>query len=148
MCSEMTKTRQRKPRARIRKTTSARSIARSSRGAAPPAAAVEASLPELPLAGAPQKKLPSRKRVRIGDALRRRGLDEWTIADGYVDVVGKLTRKSDSNDSVEKLFVDVLKECSRHLEPPHSADAAPDAPVIVKLVHTVSRPKREPARTS
>jgi hypothetical protein len=83
--------------------------------------------------------------VRIGDALRQRGLDEWTIADGYVDVVGKLTRKSDTNDNVEKLFVDVLKECSRHLEPPHSADSAYDAPVIVRLVHTVSRPVRTSA---
>ncbi len=96
----------------------------------------------------PAKKLPSRKRVRIGDALRRKGLDEWTIADGYVDVVGKLTRKSEKNDTVAKLLVDVLKECSRHLEPPRSADAAPDAPVIVKLVHAVSRPVREKQLTA
>ena len=82
--------------------------------------------------------------MRIGDALRRKGLDEWAIADGYVNVVGKLTRKSDTSDSVEKLFVDVLKECSRHLEPPRTDDAAPAAPVIVRLVHAVSRPVRTP----
>ena len=91
----------------------------------------------------PQKKSPKRKPVRIGDALRQSGLDEWTIAGGYVDVVDKLTNKSNANDSVEKLLVDVLKECSRHLEPPRSADAPPDAPVIVKLVHSVSRPRRQ-----
>jgi hypothetical protein len=144
----MTKTRKRKPRPRHRETTSVRSIARSSRAVDPPTSAVEASLPQPQPASSPQKKLPIRKRVRIGDALRRKGLDEWTIADGYVDVVGKLTRKAESNDSVAKLLVDVLKECSRHLEPPRSADAATDAPVIVKLVHTVSRPKREPAPSS
>jgi hypothetical protein len=95
-----------------------------------------------------QKNSPKRKPVRIGDALRRSGLDEWTIAGGYVDVVYKLTNKSNSNDSVEKLLVDVLKECSRHLEPPRFADAPSDAPVIVKLVHTVSRPRRPPAPPS
>ena len=99
----------------------------------------------LAMGNAPQKKSPKHKPVRIGDALRRSGLDEWTIAGGYVDVVDKLTNKSKTNDSVEKLLVDVLKECSRHLEPPRSADAPPDAPVIVKLVHSVSRPKRTPA---
>ena len=91
---------------------------------------------------APQKNSPKRKPVRIGDALRQSGLDEWTVAGGYVGVVDKLTNKSKSNDSVEKLLVDVLKECSRHLEPPRSADAPPDPPVIVRLVHTVSRPVR------
>jgi hypothetical protein len=144
----MIKTPKHKPRARHRETSRARSIERSSREVRSPASVVEASLPQPQPASGPQKKLPSRKRVRIGDALRRKGLDEWTIADGYVDVVGKLTRKSERNDSVAKLLVDVLKECSRHLEPPRSADAAPDTPVIVRLVHTVSRPKREPAPSS
>ena len=69
------------------------------------------------------------------------------MANGYVDVLGKLTRKSNDNDGVQKLFVDVLKEVSRHLEPPR-AEAAPDAPVIVKLVHNVSRPARTPTPSS
>src|SRR5215469_6545281 len=123
----MTNTPKRNPRGRKQKATGERSITRTSQA---PALPVQAQ----PQSSAARKKVPTRKRVRIGDALRRRGLDEWTIAEGYVDVVGKLSRKSDANDSVEKLFVDVLKECSRHLEPPHSADDAPDAPVIVRLV--------------
>jgi hypothetical protein len=85
--------------------------------------------------------------VRIGDALRQSGVDEWAVAGGYVDVIGKLTKKSDGNDGVQKLLVDVLKEVSRHLEPPR-AEAAPDAPVIVKLVHNVSRPARTPTPSS
>lgn len=102
----------------------------------------------LAAGNAPQKKSPKRKPVRIGDALRQSGLDEWTVAGGYVGVVDKLTNKSRTNDSVEKLLVDVLKECSRHLELPRSADATRDAPVIVKLVHSVSRPRRPPAPAS
>lgn len=139
----MTNTHKRKPRALSRKAPDDRSIAPSSPQAAP-SAAKESVSTEAPTApGAPPRKFPTRKRVRIGDALRRRGLDEWTIAEGYVDVVSKLTRKSDSSNSVEKLFVDVLKECSRHLEPPQSDDSDPGAPVIVRLVHAVSRPVRE-----
>jgi len=119
---------------------------RKSKRAAEETAAPRALL--LAAGNAPQKNSPKRKPVRIGDALRQSGLDEWTVAGGYVGVVDKLTNKSNANDSVEKLLVDVLKECSRHLEPPHSADAPPDAPVIVKLVHTVSRPRRPPAPSS
>ena len=60
-----------------------------------------------------------------------------------MDVIDKLTRKSNDNDGVQKLLVDVLKEVSRHLEPPR-AEATPDTPVIVKLIHNVSRPARTP----
>lgn len=80
--------------------------------------------------------------MRIGDALRRNGLDEMAIAEGLVSVVGALKKQISDGDGVDKLLVDVLKECSRILEPARSADAAPDLPVIVKLMHTVSRPKR------
>ena len=109
----------------------------------PPAAAAVRSRQNPQSASATARKCPTHKRVRIGDALRRSGVDEWAVANGYVDVLGKLTRKSNDNDGVQKLFVDVLKEVSRHLEPPR-AEASPDAPVIVKLVHNVSRPARTP----
>lgn len=81
--------------------------------------------------------------MRIGDALRRNGLDEMAVAEGLVSVVGALKKQISDGDGVDKLLVDVLKECSRILEPTRSADAAPDLPVIVKLIHAVSRPKRE-----
>jgi hypothetical protein len=109
----------------------------------PPPAAATPIPPTPPLVSAPAKNVrASKKRVRIGDALRQSGLDEWTIADGYVGVVEKLTKKAGDSDSPDKLLVDVLKECSRHLEPPRSSDSASDGPVTVRLVHNVSRPKR------
>ena len=87
----------------------------------------------------------ARKRVRLGDALRQRGLDEHTVADNYVGVIEKLRDKTDKSGSVEKLLVDVLKECSRHLEPARPAGGPGDMPVHVHLVHNVSRPERMPA---
>jgi hypothetical protein len=84
--------------------------------------------------------------VRIGDALRQSGLDEVAVAQGLVGVVGSLQHKTGSDDSNDKLLVDVLKECSRHLEPARGTDASPDAPVTVHLIHNVARPSRTPSR--
>lgn len=87
---------------------------------------------------------PPGPRIAIGEALRERGLDEYTIADTYVHVVGKLTAGKSDSGGVQKLLVDVLKECSRQIEAsqPPMRSANPDAPVIVQLVHTVTRPVR------
>jgi hypothetical protein len=84
-------------------------------------------------------------RVHIGEAMRRSGLDEYKVAQTYATVVDKLSGKHTDKDAggVQKLLVDVLKECSRHLDPPHSErDAAPDAPVQFILIHEVARPDR------
>lgn len=87
---------------------------------------------------------PPGPRIAIGEALRERGLDEYTIADTYVHVVAKLTAGGSDSGGVQKLLVDVLKECSRQIEAsrPPMRSANPDAPVIVQLVHTVTRPVR------
>jgi hypothetical protein len=77
----------------------------------------------------------------IGEALREQGLDERAVAATFVHVLRKLTRKTDTTGSVEKLLVDVLKECSRHLGPSERA-AATDSAVIVQLIHRVPRPER------
>jgi hypothetical protein len=84
--------------------------------------------------------------VRLGDALRECGLDEHSVADSYVGVIEKLKDKTDKSGGVEKLLVDVLKECSRHLEPvrPTGGPGPGDVPVHVHLVHNVSRPERPP----
>jgi hypothetical protein len=89
---------------------------------------------------------PPGPRIPIGEALRERGLDEFAIADTYVHVVGKLTAPKPNGGGVEKLLVDVLKECSRQIETsqPPMRSANPDAPVIVQLVHSVARPVRPP----
>jgi hypothetical protein len=80
----------------------------------------------------------------MGDALRASGLDEIEVAENFARVVEKLKGKGDQTGSVEKLLVDVLKDCARHLEAsaPSPKSSSTDAPVIVQLVHTVSRPMR------
>jgi hypothetical protein len=84
-----------------------------------------------------------RKRVRLGEAFRKAGLDEQTVAETYVGVVEKLRMKS-TGDTVQKLLVDVLKECSRLLEPPRSGNpSGMETPTIVELHHNVPRPARE-----
>lgn len=86
---------------------------------------------------------PTGPRIPIGEALRQCGLDEYAIAKTYVHVMAQLTTKNPDGGVVAKLLVDVLKECSRQIEasqPPARANA--DAPVIVQLVHAVSRPAR------
>jgi hypothetical protein len=94
------------------------------------------------------RRVRGKKPVRIGEALRQRGFDEHTIADHYVDVAHRLKGKSDQSGSVEKLLVDVLKECSKHLEPPRPMErtderaGARGAAVHVHLVHSVTRPAR------
>ncbi len=80
------------------------------------------------------------ERVRLGEALRMKGLDEHAVAEALASVVGKLQNKGDETDGVEKLLVDVLKECCKHLE--EDAKASGESPVQVRLIHKVARPKR------
>jgi hypothetical protein len=84
-------------------------------------------------------------RVRIGEAMRRTGLDEYKVARTFAVVVDKLSGKNPKDSGgVQKLLVDVLKECSRHLDPPHSERDAPAAPSRIMLIHHVPRPDRTP----
>jgi hypothetical protein len=95
----------------------------------------------------PRRKRP-RKRVPLGVAMRRVGLDERAIAENYAGVVEKLTTgQQTTNAGAEKLLVDVLKECTRVLDPPPrpGASAGGDVPVVVHLNHNVPRPARGPA---
>ncbi|HKV06345.1 MAG TPA: hypothetical protein VJO53_14715 [Candidatus Acidoferrales bacterium] len=104
-----------------------------------------------PLKAAPptaKRTLPKRSRrcprMSIGEALREKGIDEHAIAGNYAHVVKTLTGKQPKAGGVQKLLVDVLKECSRQIESARESERAPstDAPVIVQLVHTVARPER------
>ncbi len=76
--------------------------------------------------------------MHIGEALRREGLDERTIAGTYAQVVDDLkgTKKAGSN---QKLLVEILKECTRQIE---AAQPVGDGAVQVQLVHSVERPAR------
>jgi hypothetical protein len=96
---------------------------------------------DLPAAGA----IPGTpvKRVRLAEALRSSGLDELTVAQNYVVVVEKLRDGSGGTDGTQKMLVDVLKECSRILEPPKAVGGASEAPAVVNLYHNVPRPVRD-----
>ncbi|MGO9590519.1 MAG: hypothetical protein ACLP3K_10805 [Candidatus Acidiferrales bacterium] len=74
----------------------------------------------------------------MGEALRREGLDEHTIAGTYAQVVDNLkgTKKAGSN---EKLLVEILKECTRQIE---AAQPVGEGSIQVQLVHNVERPAR------
>lgn len=123
------------------------------RDAPPSAIAVPASGESKQATSAPpaatKPRARTRKPVRIGDALRQRGFDEDTIADHYVYVARRLKGKSDKSGGVEKLLVDVLKECSKFLEPAKPPErtgerlGASGAPIHVHLVHSVTRPARD-----
>jgi hypothetical protein len=75
--------------------------------------------------------------------MRRTGLDEYKVARTFAVVVDQLSGKNPKDSGgVQKLLVDVLKECSRHLDPPHSERDTPAAPSRIMLIHHVPRPVR------
>ena len=74
--------------------------------------------------------------------MRRTGLDEYKVARTFAGVVDKLSDGTKDTGGVQKLLVDVLKECSRHLDPPQTERAASAAPVHITMVHNVPRPFR------
>ena len=77
--------------------------------------------------------------------MRRTGLDEYKVARTFAGVVDKLSDGTKDTGGVQKLLVDVLKECSRHLDPPQTERAASAAPVHITMVHNVPRPFRAQA---
>jgi hypothetical protein len=81
-----------------------------------------------------------KKRFAMGEALRASGVDERAVASAYA-------RAIEQEGDVEKLLVEILKECARHLEPPGSLGqvSADDGPAVVQLVHNVPRPARTAA---
>jgi hypothetical protein len=84
-----------------------------------------------------------RKRVKLGEALRKVGLDEQTVAETYVGVV-EVLREQTTREPGRKLLVDVLKECSRVLEPLRAAGVNSNEPTtIVEMHHEMARPERE-----
>jgi len=86
-----------------------------------------------------------RRRIRLGEAFRKVGLDEQTVAENYVGVVETLREKTGpKTETAQKLLVEVLKECSRILEPLRgSGTGSIETPTIVELHHEVSRPIRD-----
>jgi len=92
------------------------------------------------------KRASRKKRIRLADAFRSRGIDEYVIADGYAVALKTLKPKEggETEASIGKTFMDTLKECSRILDPPRTSTerGASDAPAVVQLIHRVPRPAR------
>jgi hypothetical protein len=83
------------------------------------------------------------RRVGLAEALRREEIDEQRIAEVYADLIHDLENRPD--DRVEKLLIEVLKECSRLLEkesPP--AKSEPRIASIPIVIHNVPPPQRGP----
>jgi hypothetical protein len=87
-----------------------------------------------------RERAQARKRVPMGIALRRHGIDEHTIAETYAFTLDALKGIVPVKDSDKKLLIDFVKECEKHLE--KDAQAAPGASLRVRLVHNVARPNR------
>lgn len=92
------------------------------------------------------KPAPQRHEVRLAEALRREGIDEQRLAEAYADIIEQLICKSEVH-GVEKLLIDVLKECSRLLEKESApAKSEPRSGSTMIVVHNVPRPQRGPGR--
>lgn len=85
----------------------------------------------------------------MSEALRLMGVNEIVLAEHYAETLSKLSGKAEDRDGVARLFIDFLKECTRHLDSPRALSAAPggaaaasETRVIVNLIHEVDRPNR------
>jgi hypothetical protein len=88
-----------------------------------------------------------KKRLKVDEALRERGLNESKLAAMYSGLAEKLSRNKEEGAvgvAAAKLLFDVLKELADWLEPPKTAgDSDPsEARQFVRLIHNVPRPVR------
>jgi hypothetical protein len=88
-----------------------------------------------------------KKRLKVAEALRERGLNESKLAAMYSGLAEKLSRNKEEGAvgvAAAKLLFDVLKELADWLEPPKTAgdSTASEAPRFVRLIHNVPRPVR------
>ena len=88
-----------------------------------------------------------KKRLKVAEALRERGLDESKLAATYSGLTQKLSRNTEQGAvgvAAAKLLFDVLKELTDRLEPQKTMGNrdASEAPQFVRLIHNVPRPVR------
>jgi hypothetical protein len=88
-----------------------------------------------------------KKRLKVAEALRERGLNESKLAAMYSGVAEKLSRNKEAGAvgvAAAKLLFDVLKELADWLELQKTAadSDASEAPQSVRLIHNVPRPVR------
>ena len=92
--------------------------------------------------GEPRPMALPRPRIRLRNALRAVGLDEWQIAWNLKVKVDQLSESKFASD--KKLLLEYMKEAIRHLDPAAAAAAnaaSPDASTV-EIVHHVARPDR------
>lgn len=80
----------------------------------------------------------ARPHMKLADAMRSVGLDETKLAEKLDGMVDRLDKPRH-----EKLLLEALKECVKHIEGPASRGSAGSEPVQVVLVTCVPRPARE-----
>jgi hypothetical protein len=80
----------------------------------------------------------ARPRMKLADAMRSVGLDETKLAEKLDRMVDRLDRGKH-----EKLLLEALKECLKHIEEAASRGSAGSGPVPVVLITCVPRPARE-----
>jgi hypothetical protein len=88
-----------------------------------------------------------KKRLKVAEALRERGLSESKLAAMYSGLAEKLSRNKEEGAvgvAAAKLLFDVLKELADWLEPQKTAadSDASEARQFVRLIHNVLRPVR------
>ncbi len=87
----------------------------------------------------------------MGHALRKQGFDEHVAASEYIALAQDLAKPNAEVTPANKMRLDVLKECTKHLESAQKVEssgaeaAAAEAPMMVQLVHAVPRPDRATA---
>ena len=93
--------------------------------------------------GEPRPMALPRPRIRLRNALRAVGLDEWQIAWNLKVRVDQLSESKFASD--KKLLLEYMKEAIRHLDPAAAANAASPDVSTVEIVHHVARPDRADA---
>ena len=82
-----------------------------------------------------------RPRVKLPEAFRAFGLDEYAIAQFFAEQVSRMLEGKRSSIP-GKLLLDWLKEAIRVIFPPARRGDIPEQPAKIELVHFVPRPDR------
>ncbi|HKW89747.1 MAG TPA: hypothetical protein VJN21_13445 [Candidatus Acidoferrales bacterium] len=83
-----------------------------------------------------------RPRVKLPEAFRAIGLDEYGIAQCFAEQIEDIRHPDKKKRISRKLLLDFLKECVRVLYAPARRGDALEQPAKIELVHFVPRPDR------
>lgn len=83
-----------------------------------------------------------RPRVKLPEAFRAIGLDEYAIAQCFAEQIEQIRNPEKKQRIARKLLLDWLKECVRILYAAARRGDVPEQPATIELVHFVPRPDR------